>query len=84
MATRSPRGAKRAPRDLPREARGAKKPEKKTGKMLVFCFAAFIALDDAKYDPREAKRRPREAKSRPGEAKSHPNGSQNGAKIREK
>ena len=51
--------------------------------MRVFCFPKLIALEDAKYDPREAKSRPRdaqeppkrgprEAKSRPREAKSRP------------
>ena len=40
--------------------------------MRVFCFLTLIALEDAKYDQREAKSRPREPKKGPREANREP------------
>ena len=52
--------------------------------MRVFRFPKLIALEDAKYDPREAKSRPRDAqerpKSRPREAQERQTEAQESAK----
>ena len=78
-ANKKPKRGQESPKRPSERGPRSRKTRKKTGKMRVFCFPKLIALEDAKYDPREAKSCPREAQERPRAAQERPRAAQGGS-----